>query len=119
MKAVVAALAAAAVGYLGPAVTAERGIQLAVTPSRFALAPATMRVQVRVAPIQTDREVVVETDGPDFYRRSEWTIEGAAAPRLYEPIEYRDLPEGTYQIRATVGPREHVRAVAVAEVTVR
>lgn len=93
-------------------------ISLKVSPPHFAIAPAYVTVQVRLRPEESDREVVVTADGPDFYRRSAWTIDGAKAPRLYNPIVYLDVPAGIYQIVATVGTVQYIRAWARAELTV-
>ena len=93
-------------------------IRLLVSPAAYAFAPATIRVQVRLWPIATDRQVTVETDGQHFSRFSQWSIEGAAAPKLYPALEYRDVPAGGYRITATVGDVRKVRGTAVRTVTI-
>lgn len=93
-------------------------ISLRVSPPHFAHAPAYVTVQVRLRPQQSDRLIIVTADGPQFYRRSEWSVDGEFAPRLYQPIAYRDIPAGLYVISATVGTAHRIRARARAELTV-
>lgn len=84
-------------------------IQLLVYPS-VALAPATIRIQVRMQPVATDRLVRVVADAEAFYRSSEWEIEGDRAPRLTPRWAIVDVPAGEYTIVATIGSRTQMRA---------
>ena len=81
----------------------RKPIELSVTPSGFAFAPATIRVQVRIQPVDSDRAVWVVVDAENYYGESDWNIPGAASPHLFHPIEFRDLPAGAYVIFAAIG----------------
>jgi hypothetical protein len=75
-------------------------IQLLTGP--LGLAPCTVRLRVRVEPKAENRSVTVTLDSPDFSRLSEHPLEGEQAPATQPEQEYRDLPSGTYEIRAVV-----------------
>jgi hypothetical protein len=108
-----------AFGWLVLAAGAEQPpIHLRVSPA-VSFSPATLVAQVKVDPQETDRELTVIIEGPDFYRQSSWTIEGRSAPKAYAPIVYRDVPSGPYTVRATVGSLSRIRATASTEVIVR
>jgi hypothetical protein len=94
-------------------------ITLTVNPPHYAFAPATLRIAVRIQPVDTDRRVIVILDGEAFYRSSEWEIEGADAPKAYQPWLVEGLPDGEYHISATVGSLRQIRAVAETNVTVQ
>jgi hypothetical protein len=93
-------------------------IHLRVSPA-VSLSPATLVAQVHIQPDDSDRELTVVADGPDFYRRSSWTIEGRSSPKAYAPIFYRDLPPGRYVVQATVGSFSRIRATARADILVQ
>jgi hypothetical protein len=89
-------------------------ISLKVTPPHQGFAPATITVQVRLIPVDTDRLLCVTVDGTDYYADSDTTMEGASSPKLYPVVWYRDLPAGEYRIKASVGDGRTSRAVAHA-----
>jgi hypothetical protein len=90
-------------------------ISLHVTPHQ-GFAPMTIRVQVRLIPVDTDRLLCVIVESQDYYSDSDLTMEGAQSPKLYPAVRYRDLPAGEYHIRASVGDGRTSRAVATAVV---
>jgi hypothetical protein len=94
-------------------------ITLTVNPPHYAFAPATLRLSVRIQPVESDRRVIVIIDGASFYRSSEWDVEGASAPRTFQPWLVEGLPGGEYAISATVGAVGKIRAVAETNVTVQ
>jgi hypothetical protein len=94
-------------------------ITLKVFPPHYAFAPATLRLSVRIQPVETDRRVIVILDGPTFYRSSEWEIEGADAPKAFQPWLVEGLPAGDYAITASVGSLGKIRAVAETSVSVQ
>jgi hypothetical protein len=94
-------------------------ITLTVSPPHYAFAPATLRLSVRIQPVDTDRRVIVILDGPTFYRSSEWEVEGASAPRAFQPWLIEGLPAGEYAISATVGSVGKIRASAETSVLVQ
>ena len=56
-------------------------------------------------------------DGPDYYRSSTQPLEGSAAPKSWF-FFIRDLPEGEFDIRATVKRSNNSEAVALTKLTV-
>jgi hypothetical protein len=94
-------------------------ITLTVNPPHYAFAPATLRLSVRIQPVDTDRRVIVILDGPTFYRSSEWEIEGAGAPKVFPSWLVEGLPVGDYAITASVGSAAKIRAVAETSVLVQ
>lgn len=92
---------------LAHAVIAERrAIQLAVSP-QIAFAPATLSIRVRVQPNEEDRWIAVTLDSADFYRSSEWTIEG---DRVLYSWQQPSVPAGEYSISAMIGHGTTIRA---------
>jgi hypothetical protein len=89
-------------------------ISLKVTPPHQGFAPATITVQVRLIPVDTDRLLCLVVDGQDYYADSDLTMDGASSPKLYPVVWYRDLPAGEYHIKASVGDGRTSRAVAHA-----
>ena len=82
-------------------------------PAAFALAPCSVTIQIRAIPLVTDREIHVTAEGLLCYRASAWSIESSTAPRTYRVV-WRDLPAGTYQVVAPIGPPGRVRARATS-----
>jgi hypothetical protein len=97
-------------GRMTPAVVLV-AIQLLTGP--LGLAPCSVRLRIRVEPMKANRSVTVTLDSPDFYRRSVHELEGDHAAATQPEQEYRDLPSGTYEIRAVVTrpPQKAVHAV--------
>ena len=92
-------------------------LKLKVSPS-VAFAPANLIVRASIEPDAENRAVEVEAESSAFYRSSEIDLDGDRAPRT-NTFELRDLPPGTYEVRATLmGPGEAIRAAAHQEVDV-
>jgi len=92
-------------------------LKLNVSPS-VAFAPANLVVRASIEPDAENRAVEVEAESSAFYRSSEIDLDGDRAPRT-NTFELRDLPAGTYEVRATLmGPGEAIRATAHQEVDV-
>lgn len=84
-------------------------ISLRVYPL-ISFAPSTLRIEVRVHPEPSDRQIMVVADGENFYRESGWTIDPEHCPKLFSwPL--RDLPAGEYVITAAIGDWQNARAV--------
>jgi hypothetical protein len=86
------------------AVSAPQPIAISVSP-RLAFAPANLSIQVRVHPSPDDRWIDVQTDGGEFARRSQWSIEPSRT--LYR-VDWRDVPAGDYAILARLGHGDQV-----------
>ena len=86
------------------AVSAPQPIAISVSP-RIGFAPANLSIQVRVHPSPDDRWIDVQTDGGEFARRSQWTIE---PDRTLYRVDWRALPAGDYDIVARLGHGDQV-----------
>jgi hypothetical protein len=74
-------------------------------------APAYLRITVFVEKNKDNRKLKVEADSSEYYRSSETSLEGLSAPRAHDVV-FRSLPEGQYQIRASVEGTDGTRARA-------
>ena len=92
-------------------------IHLSVSPT-VAMAPASVHLELRVPRCAVNRVLRVETEGPDFERLSAWDIDGVNAPYLYV-VEWVALPEGDYQIIASLWSATGLLAMDRASVLVR
>jgi hypothetical protein len=81
------------------ALTAPKPIELAVSP-RIGFAPATLAIRVRVHPGQQDRWITVMTDGENYSRLSEWTIE---PDRTLYSFMWPNVGPGEYDVLARIG----------------
>ena len=68
---------------------------------QFWAAPATVPIVVAVEPGASNRALLVEADGEDYYRSSEVELDGEKEKRLHT-IEFKSLPAGAYVLRAEV-----------------
>lgn len=84
---------------------------------RYYTEPATVRVTVAVQPDQENRTLVVQADGERLFRSSDVSLEGDKGQRLYT-LEFKNLPRGSYVLRAEVHSRAKLRGVAEEELIV-
>jgi hypothetical protein len=75
-------------------------ITMKVSPA-VAFAPANLVVRATIASDADNRAVEIIAESPDFYRSSEIQLEGEKAART-NTFEFRSLPPGTYEVRATL-----------------
>lgn len=66
-----------------------------------AAAPATVTVQVSVEPHADNRALEVVVDSDQYYRGSKVSLDGDEARRTHT-FEFRNLPGGSYGIRAVL-----------------
>ncbi len=93
-------------------------ITMKVSPA-VAFAPANLVVRTTIPADADNRAVEITAESQDFYRSSEIQLEGDKAART-TTFEFRSLPPGSYEVRATLfgvgGKRGVVRqAVNVIE----
>lgn len=94
----------------------DKPITIAVRP-RVAFAPADLSILIHLIPAESDRFLRVWTDGLDYGRSSEWSLEGAQSPKLYTVTWPRVFPAAEYDITASVSDALHViRGSAVQRV---
>jgi hypothetical protein len=80
-------------------------------------APATVFMTIAIEPDDQNTKLRVEADGDRFYRSAELALSGASEKRIHS-IEFKNLPEGSYTLRAEVRSKSEVRGQATQEMTV-
>lgn len=117
MKALVACFVVALSVLAGLAhlvVTDPKPLHLTVRPL-ISFAPTNVEIKVRVHADTEDRWISVQADSGEFARRSDWTIEG---DRVLYVVSWRDLPAGEYDITASIGHGDQIRAQDRAHIVV-
>ena len=79
--------------------------------------PATVQVLVTVEPDRDNRTLRIEADGDRLFRSSEVNLDGLSEKRLHT-VEFKNLPAGSYELRAEVMSAKSVRGMAVQELMV-
>jgi hypothetical protein len=95
---------------------ADEPITISVWPS-IAVARGNAELKVLIQRNDANRTLSWEVDGPDYYRSSTMPLEGASAPKSWF-FFVRDLPEGEYQVRATVMRNNSSQSVAISKIVV-
>jgi len=95
--------------------SADAPISITVRPAVSHVSGET-RVKVLVARNERNRSLVWEVDGPNYYRSSAMELDGAASPRSYF-FTMRDLPAGSFEVRASV--RRNDNSVATDRSAIR
>lgn len=85
----------------------DRPLDLSVTP-RVTHSPGTIRVTATIDRHQANRKIIIEAESPAFYRSSSRNLDGADAARKDTRV-FDNLPEGTYEIRATLERNDGAR----------
>lgn len=80
-------------------------------------APANVIVNVTIEPDAENHTLLIEADSDRFVRSSEMELSGAQEKRIHT-IQFKNLPEGQYTLRAEVRSRTEVRGKATQELTV-
>ena len=73
--------------------------------------PATVQITVAVEPGRDNRALVIEADGENYFRSSALVLDGENEKRLHT-VEFKNLPAGTYTLRAQVRSAAEVLAMA-------
>lgn len=79
--------------------------------------PATVRITVVIEPDEKNRLLRIEADGERFYRASELVLSGAGEARVHN-VMFKNLPAGSYELRAGVFSSDELRGMATEEVIV-
>ncbi|MCM3879665.1 MAG: hypothetical protein ND807_06130 [Vicinamibacterales bacterium] len=106
-------------GFLTGAITmvaADAAITIAVRPA-VTVARGNALLKVFIEPNDRNRVLTWEVDGPNYYRSSRLDLGGATAPRSWL-FMMKNLPEGDYDIRATVTRNDRSSAVALSSIKV-
>ena len=94
-----------------PSITAAKIVEIRLN-TRFAMAPASVRVVIVVEPHSANRTLRVELDGDGMYSASDITLEGDGEKRVHE-LYFKGVPAGRYSILAAVLTSHAVRGSAV------
>ena len=82
-----------------------------VAPQGIASAPASLSIYATVESDKDNRGLSVVAESQDYYRSSEFDLDGDRARRTNE-IVFRSLPEGQYLVTVTLLGTRGPRAVA-------
>jgi hypothetical protein len=99
-----------------PSIVAARIVEIRLN-TRFAMAPATVRVMVVVEPHAANRTLRVALDGDGMFSSSDIALEGAGEKRVHE-LYFKSVPAGHYAIVAEVLAAHAVRGTAVENFSV-
>jgi len=80
--------------------SADEAISITVRPA-VASYHGNARLTVLVSRNERNRMLTWEVDGPDYYRSSSMSLDGAASPRSYF-FMVRELPAGEFDVRVSV-----------------
>ena len=97
-------------------IAADESISIAVRPA-VTVSRGSAQLKVLVARNERNRTLTWEVDGPNFFRSSQMAMEGASAPRSWFFMVH-DLPEGEYNIRATVKRNDDSEVSAISSIRV-
>ena len=97
--------------FLAAALPSSAGEPLAMRVSpKIALEPALLTVQTTVEANSDNRALEIVAESADFYRSSSIQLDGANAPRL-NVFEFKNLPNGTYEVTSVLVGSSGQRAV--------
>ncbi len=97
-------------------IAADAQVTIAVRPA-VTVARGNAQLKILVERNDRNRLLTWEIDGPNYYRSSRMELGGANAPRSWFFL-VRDLPEGEYDIRATVDRSDNSQTMAVSGIKV-
>jgi hypothetical protein len=83
----------------------------------FFTEPATLEITVAVEPDAANRTLRIEADGDRLFRSTEVKLDGDADKRIHT-VEFKNLPAGSYELRAEVFSHDKVRGMATQELVV-
>jgi hypothetical protein len=96
--------------------TASQVVEIRLRGHYFS-APATVVVNIAIEPAADNYRLVIEADSPKFFRSSKIELTGSDDKRIHT-IQFKNLPEGAYMLRAEVQSRTAVLGQASQELTV-
>src|SRR5688572_8271373 len=79
--------------------------------------PATVQITVAVEPAADNRSLVIEADGENYFRSSAVVLDGQNEKRLHS-VEFKNLPAGSYTLRAQIRSSQDVLATATQDLVV-
>ena len=100
-----------AVFIVGSSLVAAQDVVEIRLRGRYFTDPATVRITVAIEPNADNRTLRVEADGDRLFRSSELALAGEDGKR-YHTVEFKNLPAGSYTIRAAVLSSAQIRGAA-------
>lgn len=76
-------------------------LTLKATPLQ-AFAPVKLTIQLSVEPKPDNRFVIITLDNGEYMRSTQLSLEGDKSTKTQPPFEFRDIPPGDYELRATL-----------------
>lgn len=83
----------------------------------FFAEPATVQITIAVEPDAANRTLRIEADGDRLFRSTEVKLDGELDKRIHT-VEFKNLPAGSYELRAEVLSQDKVRGMATQELVV-
>ena len=111
VRRVISAAAAAASLVMGSSLAAAEDVVELRIRGRYFSDPATVRITVAVEPNADNRTLRIEADGDRLFRSSEVVLDGENGKKVHT-VEFKNLPAGSYTIRAAVLSTAQVRGAA-------
>jgi hypothetical protein len=102
---------------LGPVAGDARDVLEIRLRGHYYAEPATVHITVAVEPAADHRALVIEADGERYFRSSAVILDGQNEKRLHS-VEFKNLPAGTYTLRAQVRSAADVLATASQDLVV-
>ena len=78
---------------------------------RYFMEPATVHITVAVEPDEANRVLRIEADGDQVFRASDLALSGASEKRMHL-LQFKNLPAGSYVLRAQVYSADDMRGQA-------
>ena len=98
--AIVVVLLCACVSAAGTSLAGGQAVAIRVSPA-MARQPASIRIIATVEPDPRNRTLAISVESARYATASQMQLEGANAQRVFE-TEFRDIPQGDYDVIATV-----------------
>jgi hypothetical protein len=84
---------------------------------RYFIEPATVHITVAVEPDEANRVLRIEADGDQVFRASDLSLSGANEKRMHS-LQFKNLPAGSYTLRAQVFSSDSMRGQAEQQLLV-
>jgi hypothetical protein len=98
--AVVVVLLCACVSATGTPLAGGQAVTIRVSPA-MVRQPAAIRIVTTIEPDERNRTLAITAASAGYSTASQMQLEGIDAPRVWE-TEFRDIPQGNYDVTATV-----------------
>src|SRR5262245_3135825 len=114
--AIVVVLLCVCISAAGTPLAGDQAVAIRVLPV-MARQPASIKIIATVEPDQRNRTLAISAESAGYATTSEVQLEGLNAKRIFE-TEFRDIPQGDYDVTATVIGTDGRKATASRVVVV-